>query len=104
VGAVFLVAGAVLETTPNILLLAPLLLPVAEAVGMTPVHFAVFLNSALGLGFITPPFGMNLYVMSSVTDQSVLPIAKQAVPFIVTLVILVLLIGFVPQISNVLVS
>lgn len=97
---VFIVAGAVMETTPNILLLAPLLFPVSQEIGMDPVHFAVFLNSALGVGFITPPFGMNLYVMSSVMDESVLPIAKKAVPFLATLMVLVLLIGFVPQIST----
>lgn len=98
---VFIVAGAVMETTPNILLLAPLLFPVAQAIGMSPVHFAVFLNSALGVGFITPPFGMNLYVLSGVTDESVLSIAKQVVPFLIVLMGLVLLIGFVPQISTV---
>jgi tripartite ATP-independent transporter DctM subunit len=98
---VLLVAGAVMETTPNILLLAPLLFPVAQEIGMSPVHFAVFLNSALGVGFITPPFGMNLYVMSGVTDESVLPIAKQIVPFLAVLMGLVLLIGFVPEISTV---
>jgi len=100
--AIFLVAGAVMETTPNILLLAPLLFPVAQEIGMNPVHFAVFLNSALGVGFITPPFGMNLYVMSGVTDGSVLPIAKKILPFLATLVGLVLVIGFVPELSTVL--
>jgi tripartite ATP-independent transporter DctM subunit len=100
--AIFLVAGAVMETTPNILLLAPLLFPVAQEIGMNPVHFAVFLNSALGVGFITPPFGMNLYVMSGVTDESVLPIAKKILPFLATLVGLVLVIGFVPELSTVL--
>lgn len=99
---VLLAAGAVMETTPNILLLAPLLFPVAQEIGMSPIHFAVFLNSALGVGFITPPFGMNLYVMSGVTDESVLPIAKKVIPFLVVLVGLVLLIGFIPSISTLL--
>ena len=99
---VFLIAGAVMETTPNILLLGPLLLPVAQEIGMDPVHFAVFLNSALGVGFITPPFGMNLYVMSGVTDESVVSIAKRSVPFLLVLMGVVLLIGFVPGISTIL--
>lgn len=98
---VLIVAGAVMETTPNILLLAPLLFPVAQEIGMSPVHFAVFLNSALGVGFITPPFGMNLYVMSGVTEESVLPIASKILPFLAALIGLVLLIGFVPSISTV---
>lgn len=98
---VFIIAGAVMETTPNILLLAPLLFPVAQKIGMDPVHFAVFLNSALGVGFITPPFGMNLYVMSGVTDESVLPIARQVIPFLIVLMGLVLLIGLVPGLSTV---
>lgn len=99
---VFIMAGAVMETTPNILLLGPLLLPVAEEIGMAPVHFAVFLISALGVGFITPPFGMNLYVMAGVTDEPVTSIAKRATPFLVVLMGLVLLIGFVPEISTLL--
>lgn len=99
--AVFILAGAVMETTPNILLLAPLLFPVAQEIGMDPVHFAVFLNSALGVGFITPPFGMNLYVMSGVTDESVLPIAKQVAPFLIVLMGLVLIIGLVPGLSTI---
>lgn len=99
---VLIAAGAVMETTPNILLLGPLLYPVAQEIGMSSVHFAVFLISALGVGFITPPFGMNLYVMSGVTNESVLPISKKALPFLFVLMSLVLLIGFVPEISTLL--
>jgi len=102
--AIFLVAGAILETTPNILLLAPLLYPVSQNIGMAPVHFAVFMNTALGIGFITPPFGMNLYVMSSVTSESIAPISKRSVPFLLILILLSILIGIFPSLSTVLVQ
>lgn len=101
---VLVLAGAVMETTPNILLLAPLLAPVATEIGMSPIHFAVFLNTALGVGFITPPFGMNLYVVSGVTDESFVSIAKQVVPFVIALMVTTIIIGFIPSISTIIVG
>lgn len=96
---IFIVAGALMETTPNILILGPLLLPIAQGIGMDPVHFAVFMNTALGVGFITPPIGINLYVMAGVTDEPLVDISKDAVPFVIVLSALTLLVGFYPPIS-----
>lgn len=99
--AIFLFSGALMETTPNILVLGPLLLPVATAIGMDPIHFTVFMNTALAVGFITPPIGLNLYVMSGVTDESILPIAREAIPYAIAMVLVVLLIGYSSTISTV---
>lgn len=71
---------------------------------MAQVHFCVFMITTLGLGFITPPFGLNLFVMSGLTRVPVSAIAAQAAPFAVVMVFVSALIGFVPEISMFLVQ
>lgn len=97
--AVFIVAGCVMETTPNIVILAPLMLPLAQEVGMDPIHFCIFMVTALGVGFITPPLGLNLFVLSGLTGEPVLAIARRAVPFVLSMLLVVLLLAFVPWLS-----
>lgn len=97
--AIFMFAGAVMETTPNILILGPLMLPVGESIGMAPVHFIVFMISALAIGFMTPPIGLNLYVMSGISGEPISKIARQAVPFIISMIFIVILIGIFAPIS-----
>jgi TRAP-type C4-dicarboxylate transport system permease large subunit len=96
---IWVVAGMVMETTPNIVVLGPLLFPLAQKVGMDPIHFCVFMITTLGLGFITPPFGLNLFVMAGLTRTPITAIARHAVPFVVAMIVVSLLIGFVPAIS-----
>jgi tripartite ATP-independent transporter DctM subunit len=96
---IFIVAGMFMETTPNIVILAPLLYPVAQQIGMNQVHFCIFMVTSLGLGFITPPMGLNLFVVSSLTGQPIMTIAKQAFPYVVVMVLISALIGYVPWIS-----
>ena len=96
---IWVVAGMVMEATPNIVVLGPLLFPLAQKIGMDPIHFCVFMITTLGLGFITPPFGLNLFVMAGLTRTPITAIARQAVPFVVAMVIVSLIIGFVPAIS-----
>lgn len=97
--AIWIVAGMFMETGPNIVVLGPLLWPLAQAVGMSQVHFCVFMITTLGLGFITPPFGLNLFVMSGLTRTPVSAIAARAVPFALVMVGVSALIGFVPWLS-----
>jgi tripartite ATP-independent transporter DctM subunit len=96
---VFVAAGCVMETTPNIVILAPLMLPLAKEIGMDPIHFCIFMVTALGVGFITPPLGLNLFVLSGLTGEPVLAIARRAIPFVLSMLIVVLLLAFIPQLS-----
>ena len=66
---------------------------------MNEIHFCVFMITTLGLGFITPPFGLNLFVMSGLTRTPISAIARKAVPFVVAMILVSALIGFVPWIS-----
>lgn len=94
-----LIVGMVMDTTPAILILTPILLPIAEAYGMHPVHFGVMMVVNLAIGFVTPPIGVNLFVASSLTDIPVMKIAGKAMPMIIYFLLALLLITFVPVIS-----
>ena len=94
-----LIVGMVMDTTPAILILTPILLPIVEAIGMNPIQFGVIMVVNLAIGFVTPPIGVNLFVASSLTDVPVMQIAKKAMPMIAFFLVALLLITFIPAIS-----
>lgn len=71
-----------MDTTPAILILTPIFLPIITALGVDPIHFGVIMVVNLAIGFVTPPTGVNLFVASSLTGISVLRIARRSAPFI----------------------
>ena len=97
---ILIAAGCVMETTPNIVILAPILKPLADNIGMNEIQFCIMMITALGVGFITPPLGLNLFVVSGITGESILKIAARAVPFVLTMLIVVLMIAYIPAIST----
>jgi C4-dicarboxylate transporter DctM subunit len=97
--AILIIAGCVMETTPNIVILAPILMPLAQEIGMNDIHFCIFMVSALGIGFITPPLGLNLFVVSGVAGEPVMAISRHAIYFVFTMLAVVILIMSVPAIS-----
>lgn len=97
---ILIAAGCVMETTPNIVILAPILKPLADEIGMNEIQFCVMMITALGVGFITPPLGLNLFVVSGLTGESILKIAARAIPFVFFMLIVVLLIAYFPAIST----
>ena len=99
INLVLLVVGMVMDTTPAILILTPILLPIATAIGVNPVQFGVIMIVNLAIGFITPPIGINLFVASSLTDVPVMDIAKKSIPMIICFLIALLLFTFIPSIS-----
>jgi C4-dicarboxylate transporter DctM subunit len=96
---ILILAGCVMETTPNIVILAPILKPLADSIGMHEIQFCIMMISALGVGFITPPLGLNLFVVSGITGESVLRIASRVGPFVFFMLIVVLMIAYIPAIS-----
>ena len=72
-----IVAGCVMETTPNIVILSPILKPLTDNIGMNEIQFCIMMITALGIGFITPPLGLNLFVVSGLTGESILKIAHR---------------------------
>lgn len=97
---ILVAAGCIMETTPNIVILAPILKPLADQIGMNEIQFCIMMITTLGVGFITPPLGLNLFVVSGLTGESILKIARRAVPFVFSMLMVVLLIAYVPEITT----
>ncbi|MEO1749478.1 MAG: TRAP transporter large permease subunit, partial [Pseudomonadota bacterium] len=97
---ILIAAGCVMETTPNIVILAPILKPLADNIGMNEIQFCIMMITALGVGFITPPLGLNLFVVSGITGESILKIAYRAIPFVFFMLVVTLFIAYVPAIST----
>ena len=93
-----------MDTTPAILILTPILLPIVKGFDMTGIHFGVMMVVNLAIGYVTPPIGVNLFAASSMTGIPVMQISKKAMPLIVMFLIALLLITFIPAISLVLIS
>ena len=97
---ILIIAGCVMETTPNIVILAPIMLPLAQEIGMNEIHFCIMMVTSLGVGFITPPLGLNLFVVSGLTGTPILKVAGKALPYVLAMFFVVLLLAFVPQLST----
>jgi tripartite ATP-independent transporter DctM subunit len=93
--------GTLLEGLPALIILAPLLMPIATGLGIDPVQYGIVLILAMGVGAFMPPVGIGFYVAASVAGSRVEPAARTMVPFIVVLVAAVVLIAFVPGIAMV---
>jgi tripartite ATP-independent transporter DctM subunit len=92
-----LVLGTILEGLPIMVLTIPILLPLIESVGISPVHFGVVMVLNMQIGGITPPVGMLLFVTSQVSGIKLEVLMKAVIPFIVPLMIVLLLITFIPE-------
>jgi TRAP-type C4-dicarboxylate transport system permease large subunit len=98
--AIVFVSGMVLESLPVTIILAPILAPIAHEVGVEPVQFAVVFLVGASIGFITPPYGLNLYVASGVTGVPYFRLLKYTVPYLVALISVWLVIALVPELST----
>ena len=99
--AILIAAGCVMETTPNIVILAPILLPLAQNIGMNEIQFCIMMVTSLGVGFITPPLGLNLFVISGITGESVLRIASRVGPYVIGMLVVVLIVAYIPVVSTI---
>ncbi|MGJ9403903.1 TRAP transporter large permease [Arthrobacter sp. KK5.5] len=99
VNVLLLIIGTVLEPTAAILILVPVLGPVAETFGLSPVHFGVVVIFNLLIGLLTPPVGLVLFVLSSVTNIPVPTVIKGVLPFFIPMLVTLLVITFVPALS-----
>ncbi|WP_282607400.1 TRAP transporter large permease [Pelagibius sp. Alg239-R121] len=94
------VAGMVLESLPNTIILAPILAPIAHSIGVDPIHFAVVFLVGGSIGFITPPYGLNLYVASGVTGVPYFKLLRYTVPYLVALISVWIFVALVPELST----
>lgn len=94
-----LILGTFLDVVPCILLIAPILMPVMQAIGMSELQFGIIIVVGLAIGLVTPPVGMCLNVAAKISGLSIIEVFKNAIPFLICNVIILLLVTFVPAIS-----
>jgi C4-dicarboxylate transporter, DctM subunit len=99
INVLLLIVGCFMDTVAAIIILTPLLIPVALNIGVDPIHFGLIMVVNLAIGFITPPLGVNLFVGSGVSGIAIGPLAKAVMPFFVAMVITLFILTFIPQIS-----
>lgn len=97
-----LVAGTIMESLPNTIILAPILAPIAAGIGVDPIHFAVIFLIGDAIGFITPPYGLNLYVASGITGIPYFRLLKYSMPYLLALLVVWFIVALVPQLSTML--
>ena len=98
INLLLLIVGCFMDTTPAILILAPILMPVAASLGVDPIHFGLIMVTNLAIGFITPPLGINLFVASRIADSPMEVILKGIMPFIAVMLLCLMMITFIPDI------
>ncbi|THB84688.1 TRAP transporter large permease [Pantoea allii] len=99
INILLLVVGTLMDMAPLILILTPVLLPVATSLGIDPVHFGMIMLTNLGIGLITPPVGTVLFVASAVSKQKIEQVVSAMLPFYGMLFIVLMLITYIPAIS-----
>lgn len=99
VNLILLMLGMFMEPLPIVLVLAPLLVPMMQSVGVDPVHLGVTMVLNLMVGLIHPPVGMNLFVVSAIGRVEVMQVFFQAIPYMILLLFLLVGVTYVPQLS-----
>jgi tripartite ATP-independent transporter DctM subunit len=99
INIMLLVLGTLMDMAPLILILTPVLLPVAKAIGVDPVHFGMIMMVNLGIGLITPPVGAVLFVGSAVAKLRIEEVVRAMGPFFVILLAVLMLVTYLPAIS-----
>ena len=92
-------AGDFMEPSSIIMIMVPLLLPVAIALGIDPIHFGIVVTVNMELGMITPPIGLNLFVTSGITGVSLKDVIVYSLPWSMTILLGLLIITYIPEIS-----
>jgi len=99
VNVIFIILGMVMDALPAIIVLMPIIVPVALSLGMNPIHLGILVEANVGLGMITPPVGICLYVACGISKIPVEKSIRTLIPFMLVLLVTLLIISFVPQIT-----
>jgi C4-dicarboxylate transporter, DctM subunit len=99
VNILLLIAGMFMEPTGIVLILAPILFPIAQRLGIDPVHLGIIMVVNLEIGMVTPPIGLNLFVTTGITNMSIMQVARAALPWTTVLLVFLIIITYVPIIT-----
>ncbi len=99
INVLLLIVGTFMETLEAIVILTPILLPIATAIGLSPVHFGIVMIVNLAIGFVTPPLGANLFMASQIGGIKIELLSRAIIGWIGAMIVALLLITFIPSIS-----
>ncbi len=102
VNIILLIGGQFMEPSGLLVIVAPLVFPIAIELGIDPIHLGIIMVVNMEIGMITPPVGLNLFVTSGVAGMPMMSVVKAALPFLAVLFVFLILITYVPWISTVL--
>ncbi|MBO0661914.1 TRAP transporter large permease [Jiella sp. MQZ9-1] len=102
VNVLLLIGGQFMEPSGLLLIVAPVVFPIAMKLGVDPVHLGIVMVVNMEIGMITPPIGLNLFVTSGITGMSLVKVVKAAMPFVGVLFLFLILVTYVPWLSTVL--
>lgn len=91
-----LIVGSMIDNIPATIILAPILLPIVTQVGMDPITFGIMLTMNLAIGFVTPPYGINLFVASAISKVPMLSMMRTTIWCLISLLIVLMLVTYVP--------
>lgn len=99
VNLLLLAAGNFMEPSAILLIMAPILFPIAVKLGIDPIHLGIIMVVNMEIGMITPPVGLNLFVTAGITGESITWVMRAALPWLMVLLIFLVMITYIPQIS-----
>ncbi|MBK7663770.1 MAG: TRAP transporter large permease subunit [Sterolibacteriaceae bacterium] len=99
VNVLLLMAGNFMEPTGIILILAPILFPIATQLGIDPVHLGIIMVVNLEIGMVTPPVGLNLFVTAGITNMSIVQVVRAALPWLSVLLVFLVIVTYVPTLT-----
>jgi C4-dicarboxylate transporter DctM subunit len=102
VNIVLLIAGNVMEPSSIVLIMAPMLFPVAQKLGIDPIHFGIMMTVNMEVGMCHPPVGLNLYVASGITKMGITELTVAVWPWLLTMLTFLALVTYWPTLSLVL--
>ena len=102
VNVILLIGGQFMEPSGLLVIVAPLVFPIAMELGIDPIHLGIIMVVNMEIGMITPPVGLNLFVTAGVANMSIMGVVRAALPFLVIMFVFLILVTYVPWISTVL--
>jgi len=100
VNIILLIAGNFMEPSAILLIMAPILFPIAIKLGIDPIHLGIIMVVNMEIGLITPPVGLNLFVTSGITGMSLVQVVRAALPWLMILLVFLIIVTYIPAIST----
>ena len=100
VNIMLLIAGNFMEPSAIILILAPIVFPIAVKLGIDPIHLGIIMVVNMEIGMVTPPVGLNLFVASGITGMSILSVVRASLPWLAILLLFLVVVTYIPEIST----